>query len=326
MRKYNIPIFIPHEGCGHDCVFCNQRKITGVESSVTPSRARAEMEEYLSTIKSEDCQIEIAFFGGSFTGLSLELQREFLAAASSFSDRRIAGIRLSTRPDYINAEILEQCVRFGVTTIELGVQSAVDSVLKLNRRGHRFSDVAEASRMIKAAGIDLGLQMMVGMYGSNEEFDRLTCRRIIELAPKCTRIYPTLVLKGTELERLYERGEYAPYSLEQAVMVSKDCLVKFRENNIDVIRIGLYPGEDLRSAGNIVAGPFHSAFGELVENAVYRDKFERKINAENIRDCEYAIKASPREVSKIIGQRGCNKKYFYEKYGVKIKVLQSREE
>ena len=141
-----------------------------------------------------------------------------------------------------------------MTTIELGVQSAVDSVLKLNRRGHRFSDVAEASRMIKAAGIDLGLQMMVGMYGSNEEFDRLTCRRIIELAPTCTRIYPTLVLKGTELERLYERGEYAPYSLEQAVMVSKDCLVKFRENNIRRYPNWAIPGRGFAQRGQHSGG------------------------------------------------------------------------
>ena len=320
MRKYNIPIFIPHEGCGHDCVFCNQRKITGIQSSVSPDKAKEEIAQYLSTIKSEDCQIEIAYFGGSFTGLDMVLQREFLEAASGFKDERIIGIRMSTRPDYINKEILEQCVEFGVKTIELGVQSASNRVLELNRRGHVFEDVIRAAEMIKSFGIELGLQMMLGMYGSDPETDIETCRKIIELEPKCTRIYPTLVLSGTALESLYIRGEYIPYTLETAVSTAKRCLLMFRKAGVEVIRIGLYPGEDLRSEGNIVAGPFHSAFGELVENAVYKDKIEEEIIQKRLRDCDYEIIAPSSETSKIIGQKKCNKEYFFKKYGVRIKV------
>ncbi|HIV85886.1 MAG TPA: radical SAM protein [Candidatus Monoglobus merdigallinarum] len=320
MRKYNIPIFIPHEGCGHDCVFCSQKKITGVQSSVTPNMAYDRIKQYLDTAADEDAEIEIAYFGGSFTGLSLELQKQFLEAANSFDDSRITGIRLSTRPDYISGEVLELCGKNRVKTIELGVQSACDDVLCANRRGHKFSDVKRASVMIKDAGIDLGLQMMVGMYGSDKDKDIFTCEQIIALKPRCTRIYPTLVLSGTMLEELWRHGDYEPYSLDKAVEVSKQCLLLFRAHGIDVIRIGLYPGEDLRSDGNIAAGPFHSAFGELVENSIYRDKIEGEIIAAGLRDCVYEIEAPPSEVSKIIGQRGCNKKYFSEKYGVRLRV------
>ncbi len=317
-KKFNIPLFIPHEGCGHDCVFCNQRKITGFQTSVTPERAGTEISKILATIKNPDCDIEIAFFGGSFTGLSLELQRRFFETAVSFRDNRIRGIRLSTRPDYINKNVLDQCEEFGVRTIELGVQSASDRVLELNRRGHTFERVKEASALIKERGIDLGLQMMVGMYGSDKETDIYTCEKIIELNPSCSRIYPTLVLSGTRLENLYKSGEYSPLTLEEAVETSAEILSRFRENGISVIRVGLYPGEDLRSDGNIVAGPFHSAFGELVENRIYRNKIEAEIIKNGIRDREYEIFAPPSETSKIIGQRGCNREYFKEKYGVRL--------
>lgn len=320
IRKYNIPIFIPHEGCPHDCAFCNQRKITGVESSVSPERVTLDIQNYLSTIKSENCDIEIAFFGGSFTGLSLELQRQFFEAASIIEDYRIKGIRLSTRPDYINKEVLEQCLKYGVSTIELGVQSSDDCVLNLNHRGHTFLDVVKSARLIKESGIDLGLQMMLGMYGSNPQKDIKTCTDILALEPNCTRIYPTLVLSGTELEGYYNSGKYQPYDIETAVMTAKECIKRFRKNKVDIIRIGLYSSDDLRTDGNIIAGPFHPAFGELAENRIYRDEIEELFISQNIRDCVYIITTSPSEVSKIIGQNKCNKIFFKEKYGVDLKV------
>ncbi|MCI5892626.1 MAG: radical SAM protein [Clostridiales bacterium] len=321
MRKYNIPIFIPHEGCPHDCLFCNQRKITGVDSSVTPGDAKRRIEEYLSTIPNSDCEIEIAYFGGSFTGLEKSLQREFLEAATSFNDPRITGIRMSTRPDYINTEILDQCAEFGVTAIELGVQTTSDDVLQLNKRAHSFSDVKKASKLIQNYGISLGLQMMLGMYGSDPATDLKTCDDIISLSPSCTRIYPTLVLSGTELESLYNAGEYTPYTIETAAVVAAECLEKFRQNDIDVIRIGLYSSDDLRAEGNIVAGPFHPAFGEITENLLYRRRIEDKIIRQNIKNQTLEILAAPSEVSKIIGQKRCNKLYFKQKYGVDIKVV-----
>lgn len=321
MRKYNIPIFIPHEGCPHDCLFCSQRKITGVQSSVTPSDAKRLIGEYLSTIPNTDCEIEIAYFGGSFTGLDLSLQREFLAAAASFSDPRITGIRMSTRPDYITGEILDQCAEFGVNAIELGVQSTDDRILMLNRRGHDFYDVVHAADMIKAYGFELGLQMMLGMYGSTPETDIKTCDDIIALSPKSTRIYPTLVLSGTDLERLYNSGEYTPYSLETALSAAADCLERFRSSDIDVLRVGLYSSDELRADGNIVSGPFHPAFGELTENLIYRRKIEKEIINRGLHDCVYEIAAPSSEISKIIGQKKSNKIYFKENYGVELKLV-----
>lgn len=321
MRKYNIPIFIPHEGCPHDCLFCSQRKITGVQTSVTPNDAKRQIKNYLTTIPNNDCEIEIAYFGGSFTGLDIDMQREFLEAAASFDDPRIIGIRMSTRPDYITPEILEQCLKFGVTAIELGVQTTDDKILELNRRGHKFSDVISAAELIKKYDIELGLQMMLGLYGSDPNTDLKTCRDIISLSPQSTRIYPTLVLNGTGLEALYKSGLYTPYDLDTAVELSAQCLEKFRAVNVTVLRIGLYPSDDLRADGNIVAGPFHPAFGELTENAIYRRKIEADITEKDLHNCLYQINAAPNEVSKIIGQKRCNKIYFKEKYGIEIKVI-----
>lgn len=318
MRKYNIPIFIPHEGCPHDCLFCNQQKITGIDSSVSPDDAKRQIAEYLATIPKTECEIEIAYFGGSFTGLDISLQREFLKAAASFGDSRINGIRMSTRPDYISEEILDQCSEFGVTAIELGVQSTNDEVLMLNKRGHCFDDVVHAADMIKRYNIELGLQMMLGMYGSDTNTDLKTCNDIISLTPSCTRIYPTLVLSGTELESLYKSKKYMPYPIDTAAEIAAQCLEKFRENDIDVIRIGLYSSDELRSDGNIVAGPFHPAFGEIVENLIYRRKIEKTIIEKELRDTRLRIPAKPSEVSKIIGQKRCNKIYFKQKYNIDI--------
>lgn len=318
MKKYNIPIFIPHEGCPHDCLFCNQRKITGIGSSVSPDDAKHQIAEYLATIPNTECEIEIAYFGGSFTGLDILLQREFLKAAASFCDSRINGIRMSTRPDYISEEILEQCLEFGVTAIELGVQSTNDEVLALNKRGHCFDDVVRAASMIKNYNIELGLQMMLGMYGSDPRTDLKTCDDIISLSPSCTRIYPTLVLNGTELEALYKSKKYTPYSIDTAAEVAAQCLEKFRADGIDVIRIGLYSSDELRSDGNIVAGPFHPAFGEIVENLIYRRKIEKTVIEKGLKDTKLKIPVKSSEVSKIIGQKRCNKIYFKQKYNIDI--------
>ncbi|MEG1441896.1 MAG: radical SAM protein [Oscillospiraceae bacterium] len=323
MKQYTIPIFIPHEGCPHDCTFCNQRKITGVSTSVTPDDAEKLIFEGLKRLdtNSREHFTEVAYFGGSFTGLEVSLQEDFLRVAEKYADK-IHGIRLSTRPDYINDEIIELLKKYKVTTVELGAQSADDEVLRVNNRGHLFEDVIKSSKMIKDAGIELGLQMMIGMYGSTPEKDILTAEKIASLLPKCTRIYPTITLKDTELENLYRCGKYIPYDVEKAVKVTAKVLRIFRNNNIEVIRIGLHSSDDLRREGNIVAGPFHAAFGELVEGEIYRENIEREIIDGNYKNCEYIIHAKPCEVSKIIGQNKRNKKYFYEKFGVNLVVKQ----
>lgn len=311
MRKYNLPIFIPHLGCPHDCAFCNQKKITGAESDVTPATVEETIAEFLSTTETNS-KIEVAFFGGSFTGIDINLQKEFLETANKFRDR-ICGIRLSTRPDYITKEILDLLLKYGVTEIELGAQSSDDEVLKINRRGHTFSDTVKASKMIKARGLGLGLQMMIGMAGSNEEKDIKTARDIIALCPDSTRIYPTLVLSGTALEKM----DYEPYSVEKAAEVASKIIPMFREKDIKILRVGLHESEELRS-GNVIKGPYHPAFGEIAESLIWRRKIEEMIEEG---DFDGMVYCNPSEISKVVGHKKANKIYFYNKYKIKIKPV-----
>lgn len=318
MRKYNLPIFIPHRGCPHDCCFCNQRKITGVDTEITPDDIRTHLRTFLKTIE-KNSSVEVAFFGGSFTGLKTETQEEFLKVASEFSTM-VEGIRISTRPDYINEEILDLLQKYNVTTIELGVQSSDSEVLKLNKRGHSFEDVVIASQLIKERGIALGHQMMLGMYGSTPEKDMKTVEDIIGQKPDCVRIYPVVTLKGTALERFYLDGEYEPYSVETAAELAKTAVCTFREKGIDVIRVGLHSSEELEKNDNVVAGPYHQAFGELVESLIYREKIEKEIISKKLRNCEFDFCCGSSDVSKAVGHKRMNKEYFKEKYGITLKV------
>ncbi len=319
MRKYNLPIFIPHRGCRHDCVFCNQRKITGVDTEITPRCVRNRIKEFLSTIDTENSSVEIAFFGGSFTGLEISTQEAFLKVAQEFSDR-ISGIRLSTRPDYINPEIIELLKKYNVTTVELGVQSSDDEVLRLNNRGHNFLDVVNASILIKDAGITLGHQMMIGMYASTPEKDMKTARDVINLSPDCVRIYPVITLKDTKLEQLFKSGEYQPYSIELAADLSKNAVLEFEKAGIDVIRVGLHSSADLEENGGVVAGPYHQAFGEIVESLIFREKIEKEIRDRNLSNCNFEFRCKKNEVSKALGHKKMNSKYFYDKYNIRLKL------
>ncbi len=319
MRKYNLPVFIPHRGCPHDCAFCNQRKITGVDTEITPEYVRILINDFFSTINTENSDVEIAFFGGSFTGLEFDTQEGFLSVAAEFSDR-ISGIRLSTRPDYIDADIIRLLKKYNVTTVELGVQSSNDKVLAKNSRGHSFEDVKKASEMIREAGISLGHQMMLGMYGSTPDTDMQTVRDIIGLSPSCVRIYPVVTLRDTALEKLYNDGVYEPYSVELAAELSKKALIAFREHNIEVIRIGLHSSDELETDGNVVAGPYHQAFGEIVESLIYRDMIEKEISGNEESNGELLYFCKKGDVSKAVGHKGMNKIYFREKYGVNLKI------
>lgn len=319
MRKYNLPIFIPHRGCPFDCVFCNQRKITGVDTDVTPDYVKDRISEFLKTIKKENSTVEVAFFGGSFTGMDLSVQEEFLKIASEFGSV-IDGIRLSTRPDYITADVIKLLSKYNVTTVELGVQSSDDVVLQCNNRGHSFDDVIKATQMIKKAGINVGHQMMLGMYSSNPDKDMKTVRDIISLKPSCVRIYPVVTLKDTALEKLYLDGAYVPYTTTKAAEIAKTAVCEFRKNNIDVIRIGLHSSDELDSDGNVVAGPYHQAFGELVESLIYRDKIEDMILKDALKDCELEFVCPKGEISKAVGHKKMNKEYFCDKYNIKLKI------
>lgn len=316
MRTYNIPIFVPHEGCPFDCVFCNQRRITGKMSGVRPSDVRHIISEALATLPKENRRVETAFFGGSFTGIPIEEQSALLSAAAEFS-YATDGIRLSTRPDYITREILDNLMKYGVTTIELGVQSMDDEVLKESNRGHTSGQVREAVKLIREYPFTLGLQVMTGLPGDTPGKSLKTADEIIALRPELVRIYPTLTIKDTYLEKMYMDGRYTPESLEDAVELSKKLLLKFEKNNINVIRIGLQATDEICEEGSVVAGPVHSAFRELVEGSIYYDIIESKIKGMS---GSVTVLVNDREVSKAVGNRRANIEKIKREYGIDLRI------
>lgn len=318
---YIIPIFVPHEGCPHNCVFCNQDRITGVDEIVTAETVKNTINDYLKTIKNKNATIEVSFFGGTFTGIREEKQRELLEVAKEFKDEKLINkIRLSTRPDYIDDYILTYLKEYGVDIIELGVQSLDDEVLKKSGRGHSVQDVIKASKLIKQYEIILGHQIMPGLPGDTFDKDIKTTKASIEMEPDICRIYPSLVIKDTPMEQMYKSSNYIPYSLEDAVNISKMMYDMYRKNNIHVIRIGLQPTETINQGKDIVAGPFHPSFRELVEGSLITD-----ILLKNIKEDEIAvIEINSKDLSKLYA----NKKLYFNKlkqFRKNITVKQSVE-
>lgn len=318
MRKFNIPVFVPHKGCPYDCVFCNQKRITGNLKETTPDDVTRIIDEHLKTLPSKGRTIEVAFFGGSFTGIPIDEQSALMARVKPYIESgEVDGIRLSTRPDYITDEILQNLKNYGVTTIELGVQSMVDSVLKASNRGHISDDVTKSVKLIRDYGFSLGLQMMTGLPGDTPIHSIETAKRIIVLKPDFVRIYPTLTIKDTYLEKMYHKGEYQPQSLDDAVELAKELLLMFESNGISVIRIGLQPTDEINENASVVAGPFHSSFGELVESAVYYDIIENAIKGLS---GDVLIYVNPKEVSKATGNKRKNIIKIKDNTGINIKI------
>jgi len=265
MAKFKIiPIFVPHKGCPHQCSFCNQKHITGHTVETTPKLAKEIIEKYLATIDTDKFQTEIAFYGGSFTAIDMEYQKSLLKVANTYlKSGKIKGIRLSTRPDAISVEILDNLKKYGVTEIELGVQSMCDDVLDANNRGHSSKDVIDAVNLIRKYDFKLGLQQMTGLYQDSDLKDIKTAEDICKLKPDFVRIYPTLVFENTDLATYYRQGKYVPPTVEEAVILCKKLKKIYDENNIYVIRLGLLmSAEEARE--NFIAGPHHPRFRELV--------------------------------------------------------------
>ena len=298
-----IPIFVPHEGCPNDCAFCNQRTISGKVNAPDISEARKIIEEYLSGGKKAE---QIAFFGGSFTGINVKKQNEYLSLAEEYIKKGVVkSIRLSTRPDYIDKDTVQRLISFGVKNIELGAQSMDEEVLLLSKRGHSSYDVNEAARIISESEAVLGLQMMTGLPGDSFEKCLYTAKRFKELGAKETRIYPTVVLKGTYLEKMLEKGEYTPQNVEDAVEISAKLYRYFNENGITVLRIGLPDGADLRE--NYIAGAYHPSLGEMVISRDIRNRVEEEAQRSAV-----DVFVNPCFLSKVNGNKKCNIKYFEE--------------
>ncbi len=327
MAKHkNIPIFIPHSGCPHQCVFCNQKTISG-SVGYDLSILREQIETVLSCAKSDD-EIEIAFFGGSFTGIPRDEMITLLALANEYlCDNRICGIRLSTRPDYISNEILDILAQYGVTDIELGVQSLSDKVLLASERGHTSKQTENACRLILQHGkFSLVGQMMLGLPFSAREDEIQTAKGLFDLGVHAIRIYPTVVLQNTPLAQALSLGDYTPLSLTEAVNTAADILELADARNIPCLRIGLCENEALHGGGGMVAGPFHPAFGELAVSEVF---FRRTVKALQSIDCrgkEIRLLIPKGALSKAIGQKRNNISRLYELLSPKkIRFIESAD-
>lgn len=322
-KHYTIPVFVPHIGCPHNCVFCNQKQITGADDDVTALTVEIAVKEYLKHIDKNSSYVEIAFFGGSFTGIDFDKQTELLEKAYEFvKNGDVDSLRCSTRPDFITPEILDNLKKYGMKTIELGVQSMDDEVLKKSARGHSREDVFTASRLIKEKGFNLGLQMMPYLPGDTREKTIKTAEDIICLMPECVRIYPTLVVGDTALCRMYEKGLYTPATVEDAVMLCAELVEMFESNGIDVIRIGLQTTDGINL--NTVKGPYHEALGELVRNEIYKKRIEAYIKDNDITD-DFVYTVEKGEISKAAGHKKSNVKYINEKYGITVKIKEKCE-
>ena len=324
-KEYIIPIFVPHLGCPNNCTFCNQKKISGQTKMVTKQDVKDTIEYYLKNFKDDHKYVEVAFFGGSFTAIEKEKQEELLEAVQEYiENKKVHSIRVSTRPDCIDKDILKRLKKYHVKTIELGVQSTNNYILSRCKRGHTGEDVKKASKLIRRYGFVLGHQMMVGLPESTKQDEINTAKELIKLKPEIVRIYPVLVIKDTELAEEYQRGEYTPLTVGQAVERCKEIVDLFNRKKITVIRIGLQNTEEITDPSlkesSVVAGPYHPAFRQLVESSMWYDSIVNKIKKVNAKVKKVKIIANDKDVNNIIGHKKENISKLKEVYDVDVVI------
>jgi histone acetyltransferase (RNA polymerase elongator complex component) len=322
-RPFIIPIFIPHAGCPHQCVFCNQESITGVKQdavrdAVRPDQFRRQTRQFLEYKKENRKPVQIAFFGGNFLGLKQEEIKSWLGLAGEFVSRGLVdGIRFSTRPDTIDAERLDILENYPVATVELGVQSMDDQVLALAGRGHSASDTIRAVEALKERQLGVGLQMMVGLPGDSEAQALVTAHKIADLGPDFVRIYPTVVVENSRLAQWFKKGEYLPLALEDAVTLVKKIYLLFKQEEIEVIRMGLQASKDLEDDSFVLAGPYHPAFGHLVYSEIFWDRAVAAIESVKYVKDTLTIFVNPGSISKMRGLNNSNIKKLKKRYQFK---------
>lgn len=318
-NQYTIPIFIPHKGCPNNCIFCNQKKISGQVNDVTAQDVDKIIQEYLSYYTNKDKKIEIAFFGGSFTGIDINLQRDYLEVANKYVQcKKVDSIRLSTRPDYINDDILDMLQEYGVETIELGVQSMDDYVLDYAKRGHTAQDVIKASVLIKKHKIRLGHQIMIGLPNSTIDTEVYTIKECLKLEPEQLRLYPVYVIEDSELYEMYNLREYKPLDISSAVKRCVAVIKECQKTNVAIIRLGLQSTSEITSSNSNIFGPVCDNFAEYVMAAMIRESIEKRIK-DNINE-DIFVHVPSKYVSVTVGPKKINKIYFENKYKVKYIV------
>ncbi|MDR0367925.1 MAG: radical SAM protein [Bacteroidales bacterium] len=313
MKQYfTIPVFIPEKACPFRCVYCNQYAIADTAQIPSPAQVKTIIDTYLATFPDYGIK-KVGFFGGSFTGMSTAEQNRYLDEVLPYVKvGAVSSIQLSTRPDYISEEILNNLQSYPVETIELGVQSLDSEVLRRSGRGHSVEDVEKSAASILQKGFRLGLQMMTGLPEDTFEKSMYTAQRIIELGAHCTRIYPTLVIKDTQLEQLYVSKKYNPLSLKEAVEWSKELFKLFTKNNVTILRMGLHPSEGLINGKSLLAGPFHVSFKELVLTSLWKDILTENVQGKTGK--KLTVEVAPQAVNAAVGYRAENKKKLLETF------------
>ena len=292
------------------------KKITAKAEATPPSEIKNTIETYLSTIDRNITKtVELAFFGGSFTGLSIETQNAYLSEALKFKrNGKIDKIHMSTRPDYINREILENLKRFEVSVIELGVQSFDRDVLIASKRGHSVEDIYNACNLIKEYGFTLGIQLMIGLPCDTKEKCIQSARKAALIKPELARLYPTVVLDDTELLKMYQNGTYTPLSESEAVDIAKEMYKILASAGIKIMRVGL-KSTDLICKDTAI-GSFHPAFRQLVEGEIAKEVLEKQLllKLSDSSFNKFHFESNSFSFSNMIGNSGINKAYFKEKY------------
>jgi histone acetyltransferase (RNA polymerase elongator complex component) len=314
-RENIIPVFVPNYGCSNECVFCNQRRISGCKTQIQAKDVKNAIEK-AAALTPTGTKRQLAFYGGSFTAIPVTEQNALLSAARPYlASGFISALRVSTRPDAVDAETLSRLSHYGVETIEIGAQSMSDEVLSLSGRGHAAADVENAARLVKAAGFRLILQMMTGLPGSSDELDIDTARKIAALAPDGVRIYPTVIVRDTALFDLWRGGRYAEHTVEDAIRVCAKIVPIFEAAGIPIIRLGLNPTDDL-SGGDAVAGAYHPALGELVRSRILLGKAEELLEGV-APGSSVTIGVRHDQVSQMTGQHGCNRSALCKCFGLR---------
>lgn len=323
MKPLIIPIFVVYKGCPNRCVYCNERVTAGnYPERITEEQFRNTVDGYLSTASKDRDRIEIAFYGGNFTGIDIDYQTELLRFAEPYiKDGRVQSIRISTRPDYIDHSRTRLLRKYHVTMVEIGAQSMIDTVLDRSRRRHSSDDVRNAVKILKESGLGTGIHIMAGLPGDTEEGFMYTVAEIIKLNPDTVRIHPTIVLKDTPLAEAYMNGQYRPLSMDEAVSLCGYALSRFRGAGISVIRLGLHNSEEMNREGSIIAGPCHPAFGAIVEGSIFLDMASRLLTRAKSSNETVTFSVSSKDVSRFRGLKNCNISMLKDRHGIANMVL-----
>ncbi|MDO8784793.1 MAG: radical SAM protein, partial [Syntrophales bacterium] len=314
-----------HQGCPHRCVYCNEEKAVGdYPPRITEPFFRETVSTCLGNSRRKKGPVQIAFYGGNFTGIDREYQRELLEMAGTFIRQGLVeSVRISTRPDCIDEACLDFLEEFSVKTVEIGAQSMVDDVLRRAHRGHTSSDIRHAVQLLKRRGFETGVHLMAGLPGDSFEGFAFSVRETIALQPHTVRIHPTLVFSGTGLAEAFHRGDYQPLTMPEAIAACTYALNKFTAAGIPVIRLGLQTTPEMEKAGSIVAGPFHPAFRSLVEEAIYFDRVSRLLSPLDVRDKELTFVLFPGDISRFRGQKNRNLQAIQKQFCLKSLSLSS---